>query len=111
MPTTVKCRGCGTNFKISGTGGQCPVCEKIYQEPKADDDKPKGKKPAAAKSAAPTKCPVCKKALTPGTKFCAACGTTIGTADVGDEFAAGMKLEEESAKNIARARFWRMFGW
>jgi rRNA maturation endonuclease Nob1 len=118
MPT-VKCRGCGASFKVSGPGERCPVCDKVCKEPQTDGDTTQGRKSPAVKTstkaAAATRCPVCHKPLTPGVKFCAACGADIGTADVGDAIMAGMKFEEESAKNIARARwqifFGRLFRW
>jgi hypothetical protein len=115
MSTSVKCRGCGTNFKIEGTGGICPVCDKLHKEPHADAGKAKGAKSAAksapAKPAAAKKCPVCGKSLAPGVKFCAACGTNVGMADAGDAFVASSKLDEQLEKTRWGVFFSRMFRW
>jgi predicted amidophosphoribosyltransferase len=108
MSTTVKCRGCGTNFKASA-GSRCPVCDNPYREPKEPDAKAKpAKKKVAPPERAPTKCPVCQKSLTPGVKFCVGCGTALGTADAGDVFVAGAKMEEQSARDINKYR-WQLF--
>jgi hypothetical protein len=112
MPS-IKCRGCGTNYKASGANSRCPVCERPHEEPAEAGGKSKGKKAAVAKG--PVKCPVCGKALSAGVKFCAACGNSVGATDVGEAFAAGMQLEAKSERDINRARwqmfFWRFFRW
>src|SRR5262245_33498434 len=108
MPSSVKCHSCGTNYKAATAKSRSPVCNQPQEEP---DDEPvvraKGKKTVVAKTKEPVKCPMCKKTLAPGVKFCAACGTNVGTSDAGDAFVAGSKLEEKSAKDMANAR-WQM---
>lgn len=96
MPTKVRGDECGTVFAMTAksSGTPCPLCGT------------KKKRPTDGKKLGGLKCPTCNKTLPRGMKFCAACGVDVGTADAGDAYLAGMKLEEKSLQDRVRWRFW-----
>lgn len=96
----VTCDECGTRFVIHDheISASCPGCDAPKRNPKRT-----GEGGGKAKAAG-VKCPMCKKTLPPGVKFCAACGVDVGTADAGDAILAGQALDAASERS--RNRFW-----
>ncbi|MDZ4688915.1 MAG: hypothetical protein SH850_27885 [Planctomycetaceae bacterium] len=101
MPTKVKCDECGTVFAMTAksSGTPCPLCGT------------KKKRPADGKKLGGLTCPTCKKTLPRGMTFCVGCGMNVGTADAGDRFIAGERMEEQSQKDIVRTRFMASGWW